>query len=465
MNANEAARTRRPVSASPSLACLVASSLLFAPGVDAQWLDVTSAARYSELREGEALLIYSQGRLVSERYANGYNKATPHRLASGTKSFSGVLAAMAVRDGLLSSLDEKVSETLTEWKTSALRSRISYRQLLSLSSGIDGGTIGQIPSYAASIRAPLIGMPGRRFSYGPNPFQIFGEALKRKLAPSRRSVMQYLQASILTPLGMRYGAWRNAAGGDPDLPSGASFVATEWAKFGDFLRTGGVAGGKRILDEALLDECTKLAPANAKYRLTFWGPGLGDSGPGDVFWAAGAGKQRLYVSRELGLVLVRFGETRGVWSDEAFLNALLPAAAVKFADGCRGRGGVATLAAADGKRPVLGTRDYGIELAAAPARAFGVILLGASRRRWLGIPLPVDFTPAGMPGCSLHVSPDIILGFQCGANGKFRFPVPIGTSASLAGKYVFLQAMVQDSSANRAGFTFSDALVHRNGTR
>lgn len=445
---------------------LAALALLFSAGeARSQWLDVAAAAQYSESRNGEALLVYSRGRLVAERYSGGYLKTTPHRLASGTKSFSGVLAAMAVRDGLLTSLDEKVAETITEWKTSAVRARITYRQLLSLSSGIDGGTNGQVPSYADSIRAAVTGTPGRSFSYGPNPFQIFGEALKRKLASSRRTVTQYLEESILKPLGMTYGSWRNAATGEPNLPSGAFFIATEWAKFGDFLRLGGVVGGKRILDESLLDECTKLASANPNYRLTFWGPGPGDAGPGDIIWAAGAGKQRLYVSRELDLVVLRFGETAGLWGDSNFLDALLPAAAIKLADGCRGSAGVATLGAVSGKRPVLGTRDYAIEIASAPASAFGVILLGASRRNWLGIPLPIDFTSASMPGCFLHVSPDIILGFRCGADGKFRFEIPIGSNRALSGKFVFFQAMLQDAAANGAGFTFSDALVHRNGTR
>lgn len=428
-----------------------------------QWIDTATAATYSDSRDGDALLVWSGGKLVFEHYSNGYDKTVPHVLASGTKSFSGVLAAMAVRDGLLKSLDEKLADVLPEWRNDANKSRITYRQLLSLSSGIDGGENGKVPTYVEAIQAPTLAPPGQRFSYGPNPFQIFGEALKRKLAPSRRSVADYIQASILNPLGINVGFWRNFANGEPNLPSGAYLLAAEWGKFGDFLRRRGVVGTQRLLDEALLDECLRVASTNDDYRLTFWGLSPDEAGPPDVFFAAGAGKQRLYVLREFGLVVVRFGNTLGAWSDPDFLAALLPAYAGVFADGCAGSRGRATIQA--NKAPLLGTSDFALRITGALPRAPGVFILGASRERWLGVPLPIDFGPAGMPSCLLHVSPDIMLGFVADASGRATLPAPIGAAARIAGKYVFVQAMLYDAAANAAGYTFADAAVVRIGAR
>jgi CubicO group peptidase (beta-lactamase class C family) len=78
-------------------------------------------------------------KLLFERYDNGWSRNLPHPLASGSKSFVGVLAMMAVEDGLLS-LDEKAADTLTEWKDDPRKSRITVRQLLNLSSGLSPGT-------------------------------------------------------------------------------------------------------------------------------------------------------------------------------------------------------------------------------------------------------------------------------------------------------------------------------------
>src|SRR5207249_4935391 len=74
-----------------------------------------------------------------------------HRLASGTKSFSGAMLAAAVEDGLLK-LDEKVADTITEWKNDQRKSQITIRHLLSLTSGIFGGSTREFsPSYARAV--------------------------------------------------------------------------------------------------------------------------------------------------------------------------------------------------------------------------------------------------------------------------------------------------------------------------
>jgi CubicO group peptidase (beta-lactamase class C family) len=67
-------------------------------------------------------------------------------LASGTKSFAGVLAAAAQEDKILK-LDERVSETITEWKSDKEKSKITIRQLLTLTSGLDTGQNGRPPNY------------------------------------------------------------------------------------------------------------------------------------------------------------------------------------------------------------------------------------------------------------------------------------------------------------------------------
>lgn len=73
-----------------------------------------TAADYSRAAKGVAVLVMKRGEIVFEDYAPGWENK-PHLLASGTKSFSGVMASCAVEDGLLR-LDEKLSDTIVEWK-------------------------------------------------------------------------------------------------------------------------------------------------------------------------------------------------------------------------------------------------------------------------------------------------------------------------------------------------------------
>ncbi len=297
---------------------------------------------YSREHRGEALLIVKGEKTIYESYVIGRGGSFPWFLASGTKSFSGAMCAAAIEDGLISGFDEKVSDTITEWKGDPRRSKITIRQLLSLTSGISSGQIGSVPSYADAVRSPSIAEPGERFAYGPVPFQIFGELMKRKLKDRNETVYAYLKRRILDPIGLKPFGWRGSDA-DPLLPQGASMTAGEWAKFGILLKNGGNWNGKQIIAKRYLDELVKGTNANPGYGITFWlnaegkdpagrprGQMVGSRDDkrqvrgGDVYMAAGAGDQRLYVIPSLDVVVVRFGFFGG-FDDREFLDLLIKA--------------------------------------------------------------------------------------------------------------------------------------------
>lgn len=299
------------------------------------------------------MLVMVDGKIIFEDYPNGGAPNRPHELASGTKSFSCAIAVAAVADGLLN-LDERVANTITEWRDDPRKSKMTIRQLLSLTGGQEtGDERGNVPTYAQAIQAPMRYEPGERFQYGAVPFQVFGEVMRRKLESRKQSPLDYLKARVFDPIGLRVGYWRHGADGHPHLPSGAMLTAREWAKYGELIRLGGTWEGKTILPAPTLDECFQGTLQNPTYGLTWWlnrevSPNLratirqlttgtedvwNVSGvPRDLVMAAGAGKQRLYVSRSLNLVVVRqatrileslAGTHRTGFSDVEFLSLLL----------------------------------------------------------------------------------------------------------------------------------------------
>jgi CubicO group peptidase (beta-lactamase class C family) len=308
------------------------------------------AAAYSESSNGVALLVVSEGRILHERYAARNGPGVPRELASGTKSFCGILACLLARDGLLD-LSEPVSRTIPEWRDIPGKKDITIRQLLTLTSGLrTGGERGAVPGYMESLDAPLDSPPGRLFRYGAVPFQVFGELVKRKLGG--RDPVDYLNERLFLPLGIRPGRWTRGSDGNSHLPSGAAFTARDWARFGEFIRLGGVWDGRELVSKELMDSCFEGTPANPAYGLTFWlnretSPELRelipqlengseylydlDYVPKDLVFAAGAGKQRLYILPSLGLVIVRQGERiresltgayRPDFSDQEFFRLL-----------------------------------------------------------------------------------------------------------------------------------------------
>jgi CubicO group peptidase (beta-lactamase class C family) len=327
-------------------AALFILSLLPAP-LPAQATPWSAAAEYSRRHNGDALLVMRGDSIVFETYDSGYRATVPHMLASGSKSFVCALAVAAVSDGLLS-LDEPVARTITEWQADAQRSQVTVRQLLHLTSGLapgvtgfEGGPLGRTRR-ADAVSLPMQASPGTVFRYGPSHFDVFGELMRRKLNGEPPDA--YLQRKVLDPIGMTGLHWRRDRENMPMLPGGAFTTAREWAKYGRLIRDEGRWGAARVLDAELLRECTTPGAVNASYGLTFWlsTSAAADLAAGqaqtlrarraaaspahDVIMAAGAGGQRLYVLRELDLVVVRLGRQDPRWLDSEFVRLLKEAA-------------------------------------------------------------------------------------------------------------------------------------------
>ena len=307
------------------------------------------AIAYSNADRGLGVLVLKDGEPVCNSPDHDINE--PHELWSGTKSFLGIMAAIAAKDGLLS-LDEPVAVTLTEWQGDPQRSKVTLRHLLSMTSG-HKSRIGRPPGYEAAVASDINSLAGLKFQYGAVPSQIFGEVMRRKLKAAGQSggPRAYLEQRLFAPLGLAGYRWRNGPDKQPLMPQGVIMSASEWAKFGEFVRLGGRVDGIQIVDQETFEALFEGSAANAAYGLSWWLPrpssskdvvtattdidDHADSLPDDMVVAAGAGNQRLYVIPSLGLTIVRLADLdlgaalRGDkerWSDYVFLELTLNAA-------------------------------------------------------------------------------------------------------------------------------------------
>jgi CubicO group peptidase (beta-lactamase class C family) len=306
------------------------------------------AWQYAQQVNSQTMLVMHDGAVIFEQYANGGSATKPQLLASGSKSFNGIVAQAAVEDGLIR-LDDRVADVVPTWKTDPQKALITYRQLLTLTSGLDpsdiGGTKGR-PSWNDVLAVPMVAAPGQTFDYGGNAFNAFAAALQRKLGSE--TYENYLKRRILNPLGITLVWGVRFDDGSPQVAGGAFMTARHWAAFGEWIRREGDWNGKQILAKRRLAECFVGTPQNPAYGLSWWlrepvstdllrsipqlrdevGGGIITSTylPDDLVMAAGAGKQRLYVIPSLKLVVVRQGplQTTGVqFTDEEFLSRLL----------------------------------------------------------------------------------------------------------------------------------------------
>ncbi len=266
----------------------------------------------------QALHITRKGRTLLERYGVDFDRAVPHALYSGAKSFWGVVAAAAVDDGLLT-LDETVGATVPEWNAGE-RAAVTLRELLQLTSGLGFGGLGSsVPSFERALETPLKNPPGSTFTYGGTSLQIFGAVLQRKLASRKLTPHGYLHERILDPVGVKISAWRKLADGTQPLPTGAFMSADQWLKYGRFLAAGGVWKGVTLVSAESFAACFTGSSANPRYGLGFWLSPLATQP--DLSYASGSGGQALYVQPSSDLVVVKFGESAS-YKHDAFLRLL-----------------------------------------------------------------------------------------------------------------------------------------------
>ncbi|MFN4244320.1 MAG: serine hydrolase domain-containing protein [Tepidisphaerales bacterium] len=279
-----------------------------------------AAADYSADLSGRALLVLHDGKVVFERYDNGWRPGLPHPLASGTKSFTGVVAAAAIEDGLIPGWDALVSDTIAAWAADELKRQITVRHLLELSSGLDpadpllGGRGGgrllgagararqerlggdrrpppPTDHFAAALELPMTGRPGGQFAYGPSHFYAFGAYLESRLAAAghpQPTFREYFEARLAEPIGLHVSFWAFDRSGKPDLPGGMLLTAREWAKFGEFVRLGGAVRQddgtlRQVVRRDVMDALFVPSATNPVYGKTWWLP----REAGDAFPAAG----------------------------------------------------------------------------------------------------------------------------------------------------------------------------------
>lgn len=315
---------------------------------------IKGAWHYSTERKGLGLIVWEQGKIRFEKYYNGHGADEPVHIFSGVKSLFGALSAFAAEDGLLS-LDEPVSQTIPEWRNDSRKSRITIRELLNFTSGLDTGFEEIYGRDSADKLTVSIGLkakrePGSAFIYGPGNIQVFGEVLRRKLKPRGETYLQYLHRRLLDPLDIHYSKWREDDHGNVHLSAGAHLTGRDWLKFGIFLVRGGQWGERQLVPTARLAECFRGTEINPAYGLNFWlnshapapdarevdveerleeeplpedwrGACLCKDAPPDLIAALGSKNQRLYIVPSMQVVVVHQGDDGG-FTDADFLRLL-----------------------------------------------------------------------------------------------------------------------------------------------
>ncbi len=286
--------------------------------------DAFATPSTEQLGETHALVIVQGGRIVAERYGEGFGPDQTYPSWSKAKSITHALVGLAVRDGWI---DVDAPAAVPEWRGEGdPRGAITLDLLLRMSSGLQWleeylpdrpsdviamlFNAGKADMGAFAAGFPLAHRPGEFFYYSSGTTNIVSRCLADALGRRGADFEAFMRERLFGPLGMRSAAPKFD---DAGTFIGSSFcyaTARDFARFGLLYLRDGVWEGRRLLPEGWVDYArtpTFQQPGceDAPYGAHWW---LGFGGPGS-FSANGYDGQFTVCVPDLDLVLVRHGVT------------------------------------------------------------------------------------------------------------------------------------------------------------
>jgi CubicO group peptidase (beta-lactamase class C family) len=255
----------------------------------------------------------------------------------------------AVDRGLLA-LDTPIARHIPAWANDP-RGAITVRHLLTMHSGLAHAPFSLNPYSrymqswlsadvnAAALASPQAQPPGSQFQYTNVAYQLLAMVLENA---TRRRLADWLGETVWAPAGARTAAlWLDREGGAARGFCCLVATAQDWLRVGLVLKDAGAANGKQVVSQSWVDAMQAPSPSYANYGMGVWratpytaqrsyGPGVSFTVPAaerfaadDMIYSDGNGGQRVYVSRDAGVVIVRIGAPRMDWDDAALPNIVL----------------------------------------------------------------------------------------------------------------------------------------------
>jgi len=287
-------------------------------------------ALFQAIAEGEfgrlhGILVASGGRLVLEQYFYGFEADDLHEIRSLQKSLVALMIFKLHQEGRIESLDDPIWKYLDAGQAAGMedarKEKITVRNLLTMTSGLDAGDYGSEPKMQGQpnpdwvdymMNAPMVDEPGTVFKYHSSAMHML-VALAEKAGGKR---MQPLMVdAFLKPMGIDKFYFYHDPSGRLYGAGGGALRPRDLVKFGLLVLNRGRFEGQRLLRESAVD--AMLQPAveklpwpepDVQYAALWYVRDYNFEGERvRTYQARGAGVQNLVVIPEWDLVWVSTG--------------------------------------------------------------------------------------------------------------------------------------------------------------
>ena len=274
-----------------------------------------------------AFLVIQNGKLVYEKYWDGYDTARLSGSFSAAKSIISLLIGIALDEGKIKSLEEPVSNYVPHFKTNGLE-KIRIKDLLTMSSGTnyneaDKGYFSlNAYGYYGDDEEYMVGKmerkeePGVYWQYRSGDTQVLGLIVEKVF---NNSISELVSERFMKPMGAEADALWLLDGSKKHEKAFCCFnaVARDYARFGQLVLNKGKWNDKQIVSEKYINEATTPASyLKDRYEddhpVDFYGYQYWMVNHSGVHAIAQNGLfgQYVYIIPEKNAVVVRLGESK-----------------------------------------------------------------------------------------------------------------------------------------------------------
>ena len=267
----------------------------------------------------DSVLVVRHGHIVFEQYRNGYNEDVKHHIQSATKSFSSALIGIALQEGFLKDVKQKVVDLLPDYTIANLdarKQRMNLEHLLTMSAGMDWheldypytdarNTLGQMWRSRDAVQhvldQPMAREPGETWAYNSGTSILLGGILEQATG---RDVLSFAREYLFDPIGIADVKWVKTTGDHYYTDGGLYLTPRDMARFGYLMLNEGQWEGKQILSPEWVAQSTEAhfqTGSGQGYGYQWW---VLD---GEVFAAHGHYEQVIYVIPQTDMVVVFTG--------------------------------------------------------------------------------------------------------------------------------------------------------------
>ena len=298
---------------------IIKNAVLISNNLDFSWIDKTpesiglDAIEVNQLMDfveipefnTQAAILIQGNNIIAEYYGEGYNKASLVTSWSVAKSFTSTLIGIAIDDGYINSINDPITDYLSEWKGQG-QDNILLKHLLAMQSGMDdhpfAGVIFSTDMVKYSLDRDIMRPPEKAFSYSNEDSMLLGEILENATG---LSVQDYADEKLFDILEVEDKWWTDQAGNTVTY-AGLDMTPRDFAKFGLMIARDGKWENKEVVSSGWLEAATISYNNLASYGFQWWTSNSPDEKEYNFFSAKGLDGQLIYVWPEIDLIFVRF---------------------------------------------------------------------------------------------------------------------------------------------------------------